>query len=607
MQGQNNSQPMLPEEWGNWQLVRKIGDGAYGTVYEAEQTDGSIKARSAVKIITIPSDSTEEEKLLSSLHTPEAVSAYLKNTTDRLGAEVQAMYDLQGEAGIVSIQDHCIRMSDPMHWQIFIRMELLTDFATYQMMHRMDEKECIRLGIEICKALEKCETRHILHRDVKPENIFVTATGAFKLGDFGVAQHFDLPGAEGKSQGTPVYMAPEAVRGETYDNRSDLYSLGMVLYRLMNDNAEPFLGHGNGIVSPKLRKEAMKRRLSGEALPAPANASPAFAQVILKACAFQPDERYASASEMRKALEGLQRKQEEQKVKSSAPKWLLPAVIAAVVLLAVGIGTWIAGRSGSSDEKGPAETAENAITDAETTAMPMAAGETSGMVETDEIIGTVEGIGTDESIESIESPAVSEETGASNVSGNGTTETTADIPQETAIDITTETSAEISAAEAAVILMRECEEPTWSVFTNYENGQPCMKNDTLLIGTYTDTAGEIHPAMLTIMVGVDYVDLHVNIWGEADIFNDSDQELGNSVTLTDSDGTQEHLITYWPPEAKYLSLTGNQRDIFLTHMMETSGELEIQIHDVGWGIKTASFVIPRNSTFRRTYKAIIEP
>ena len=600
MQGQNNSQPMLPEEWGNWQLVRKIGDGAYGTVYEAEQTDGSIKARSAVKIITIPSDSTEEEKLLSSLHTPEAVSAYLKNTTDRLGAEVQAMYDLQGEAGIVSIQDHCIRMSDPMHWQIFIRMELLTDFATYQMMHRMDEKECIRLGIEICKALEKCETRHILHRDVKPENIFVTATGAFKLGDFGVAQHFDLPGAEGKSQGTPVYMAPEAVRGETYDNRSDLYSLGMVLYRLMNDNAEPFLGHGNGIVSPKLRKEAMKRRLGGEALPTPANASPAFAQVILKSCAFQPDERYASASEMRKALEGLQRKQEEQKVKSSAPKWLLPAVIAAVVLLAVGIGIWIAGRSDSSDEKGPTETTENTITDAETTAMPMAAGETN---ETEK---------SGESIESIESPAMAEESDALDVPGNGTTEAIADIPQETTVDIPMETSAEISAAEAAEILMRECEEPIWSVFPNYDpNVLAAIYNNSFMIGTYTDVEGRVFPSMLRIVVTEEYVDLYLySVDRNADswtLFNDQSENLTFTITLTESDGSVEYLVANWPPEANYYALYGDYREMFLSHLEEQSGSFLIEFHDCGMNIKTAAFVIPCSESFQNAYKSHIEP
>lgn len=567
MTEKKDNQPMLPSEWGNWQLVRKIGDGAYGTVYEAEQTDGSIKARSAVKIITIPADSTEEEKLLSSLHTPEAVSAYLKNTTDRLGAEVQAMYDLQGEAGIVSIQDHCIRMADPLHWQIFIRMELLTDFATYQMMHRMDERECIRLGIEICEALEKCEARHILHRDVKPENIFVTATGAFKLGDFGVAQHFDLPGEEGKSQGTPVYMAPEAVRGETYDNRSDLYSLGLVLYRLMNNNAEPFLEHGSGIVSPKLRKEALKRRLGGEALPAPVNAGPAFAQVVLKSCAFRPEDRYQSAAEMRKALESLLH---EKSKKTAVPKWLLPVGLAAALLLAVA-GIWSVSNPAAGKPQAPA--AEQASQETERTSQE------------------TEAAPQDIKQENRETEAVSQDTEPS--------------IQETEPDAAQDIAPTITPAEAASILMRESEEISWVEFENYDPGHRCIKNSHLLIGTYIDQAGGVHPAMLMIVVSDEYVDLYVNIHGSSSVSNTTAETRTGTVSVTEPDGSTDYLIFYWNPGVNYYTLWEDYRDTFIAHMGKQAGNLLIEFHDAGWGIKTASFEIPRNQSFREAFESIV--
>jgi serine/threonine-protein kinase len=98
-------------------------------------------------------------------------------------------------------------------------------------------------------------------------------------------------------------MAPEIYRGERYDSRADLYSLGIVLYKLRNHNRLPFLSLDKQLITYRDKENALTKRMDGEELPPPAEAGDIFAQVILKACAFNCKDRFSNAKEMRKALE----------------------------------------------------------------------------------------------------------------------------------------------------------------------------------------------------------------------------------------------------------------------------------------------------------------
>ena len=97
-------------------------------------------------------------------------------------------------------------------------------------------------------------------------------------------------------------MAPEVAHGTDYDARVDIYSLGIVLYRLMNGNRLPFHDTTAQVLDPRERWNAVERRLRGDPLPPPCEASPEMAAVILRACAYAPEERFADASEMKAAL-----------------------------------------------------------------------------------------------------------------------------------------------------------------------------------------------------------------------------------------------------------------------------------------------------------------
>lgn len=295
---------ILSGVWPEWTIVKQLGRGSYGTVYEAVRKDEyGLESHAAIKIISIPQDESEVDSLRSEGLSAMDASVYLRNIVTDFVREIQLMESFKGVQNIVSVEDYkVLEKKDQIGWDIFIRMELLTPFNDYLTDRTMTEQEAIKLGCDICTALELCETRQVIHRDIKPENIFVSSFGDFKLGDFGVARSLENLTSSLSTKGTYSYMAPEVEKGQPYDATVDQYSLGLVLYRLMNRNRLPFLNTEKQLLSPNERKMAVRRRLDGETLPPPSEASPALAEIILRACSPLPENRFASAAEMKRAL-----------------------------------------------------------------------------------------------------------------------------------------------------------------------------------------------------------------------------------------------------------------------------------------------------------------
>lgn len=289
--------------WPEWQIEKQLGKGSYGVVYQAIRRDNNVESRAAIKIISIPSDSSEIDSLRSEGLDMNGTRTYFKGIVDDFASEIQLMESLKGIQNIVSVEDYkVVEKTGAIGWDIYIRMELLTPFNTYICDKTLTEQEIIKLGTDICTALEICSKRNIIHRDIKPENIFVNDFGYFKLGDFGIARKLENMTGGLSQKGTFNYMAPEVANSNEYDARVDTYSLGIVLYRLLNNNKLPFLNTDKQLLNPNERKLAIERRIRGEALPVPCNASPSMANLILRACAHNPNARFASATEMKQAL-----------------------------------------------------------------------------------------------------------------------------------------------------------------------------------------------------------------------------------------------------------------------------------------------------------------
>jgi len=293
--------------WPEWEVIEQLGEGSFGKVYKAKRTERDTIFYSAIKVITIPQNQSEVSSVCSEHVTKESARTYFQKIVDECINEVKILESLKGTAHIISVDDYqVIEYDDEIKWDICIRMELSANFMTYAAEKKLDENEVIQMGIDICSALECCTKLNIIHRDIKPENIFISKFGQYKLGDFGIARKLErIPG--GLSQkGTYFYMAPEIYNGRSYGSNIDTYSLGIVLYKLLNNNRIPFLNPKKQQLTYQDKEAALVRRISGEKLPPPCEASPQMTSVILKSCSYSPSDRYGSPTEMKQALLAVQ-------------------------------------------------------------------------------------------------------------------------------------------------------------------------------------------------------------------------------------------------------------------------------------------------------------
>lgn len=289
---------------GKWYIKELLGEGGFGKVFRIEREDMSGQYNAALKIITIPKSQNELENIRESLQDENSVSQYFENMTQKLVEEFKLMAQLKGHTNIVSYEDHNIlKHTEDVGYDVLIRMELLEPLSKKK--EEFSEQDVIQIGIDICKALEVCQKFNVVHRDIKPENIFIAPSGDYKLGDFGVAKTMNNEMTVMTTTGTYSYMAPELKKGEKCGTNVDIYSLGMVMYRLLNCNREPFLPLPPSRFTFEDREQALIRRMQGEQLPAPAKASERLSEIIIKACDFDPQNRYESPLQMRMELENL--------------------------------------------------------------------------------------------------------------------------------------------------------------------------------------------------------------------------------------------------------------------------------------------------------------
>ena len=287
--------------WPGWKIVKYLGGGAYGKVYEIERDLIGIREKSALKIISRPKEASELEMDYQNGYDQESIAAKYTEILQDYIKEYKLMKELQGQSNIVSCDDFAIEENpDGIGGKIYIRMELLTPLQKVTKESLLSEEEVIRLGKDICKALILCESRNIIHRDIKPDNVMISKFGDFKLGDFGVSKVMGHTTA-GTMTGTEGYIAPEVLHMEKYGKEVDIYSLGIVMYWLLNNRRMPFIGADEKLTPSKV-SEASLRRYHGDKIPAPKNGSARLKQIVLKACEYYPKDRFLTAQEMYDAL-----------------------------------------------------------------------------------------------------------------------------------------------------------------------------------------------------------------------------------------------------------------------------------------------------------------
>lgn len=296
---------LIPQKWPDIQIDAPLGSGACGTVYACTKKSAAtgIESREAVKVVRVEFSAAahrqaEEEGI--------PFDEYYARTKAEKSREIELLVNLKSPHIVHINEFDAVEEPDHSVFYLLIRMDLLQALTAFRVDHLTDTPEqagayARKVMLDICDALRVCHENGICHRDIKPANILYGATGDFYLGDFGVSQYTAAPDATLTSSGTARYAAPEQLIGRA-DSRSDLYSLGLVLYELTNHWRGPFLPAYPAKITAEDRYNAQCKRLAGDALPPPDNCPPALAAVILKLCAPDPGDRYQSVQEVLDAL-----------------------------------------------------------------------------------------------------------------------------------------------------------------------------------------------------------------------------------------------------------------------------------------------------------------
>src|SRR5579862_2191058 len=264
------------ERFGRYEILSELGRGAMGIVYKAR--DPKINRVVAVKTISLAGQSPEEEK----------------EYRERFFQEAEAAGRLS-HPGIVTIFD---MGEEPDNRAPYIVMEYVPGQTLDKLLlSRQDRKltaeEALQLALEVAEALDCAHGQGVVHRDIKPANILLTEDGHAKIADFGVAKlNLANTTATGRAFGTPAYMSPEQLNGEEVDGRSDIFSLGVILYTAVT-GYRPFQGNSAMTVAYKVvNREPVPASVLDTELP------DGLDYIISRALAKDPSQRYQRGMEL---------------------------------------------------------------------------------------------------------------------------------------------------------------------------------------------------------------------------------------------------------------------------------------------------------------------
>ena len=266
--------------FGSWQLEKELGQDRLGKVYKISKNDWDKKYESILKLISIAHDD----------------STTLKNDFNILNNELKTLSSFNNN--ILNYKDHSIiKRFDDTGYDILIRMDYLDNLSNFLLTKRFTKRDVIRLGIDILTALEECHNSNILHKNINPNTIFLNNDGKFFLGNFDLPIKNSILLNESKDNFNCFYMAPEVFNLGEFSKSSDIYSLGIVLYKLLNNGKLPFSENSNSDL-----KISLFKRLSSEDIPFPLNDNNSLGKIVLKSISFDIEKRYTDASQMKNDL-----------------------------------------------------------------------------------------------------------------------------------------------------------------------------------------------------------------------------------------------------------------------------------------------------------------
>lgn len=253
-----------------------------------------------LKHISVPESQRQVEALIltGAAADKDAAQSYYQQVVADYQAELEQLEALAGSPNLSSFRSYEIKPKEEgVGFDVFLLSEHRMTLEKYLSENQMTQSSAVNLAMDLCGALGDLRAAGLIHRDLKPSNIYLSKQGHFMLGDMGIAKVQDLKYCTMPETMLSSYSAPELFELMANVNETvDLYAAGMILYRVYNGNHGPLEDEKT---SPKA---ADKLRITGQALPAPMFADYEMAEIIQKACAFKPEDRYQTPDEMKQAF-----------------------------------------------------------------------------------------------------------------------------------------------------------------------------------------------------------------------------------------------------------------------------------------------------------------
>lgn len=295
--------PQIDEEsllFDGWKLSDVIESDIYSKTYRAVRKDEDGKSEYAA----IRHYSVSETDLAKRFKDKSRLKQYCHQLKKQLvnGLEIQKRFN--DEIYVVRCYEYEIKeKTDCVGFDLYARFELLNSLQELIRADGLTEKSVGYIAADISGAIKVLSLDYVVHGDIRPANIYYCADdGFYKLGNFEAASEGSIMPDAVRPNGAYLYMAPEVYRKELADTSSDLYSLGIMIYRFLNGNCIPFTVPGPQSITEKSMKAAFQRRMEGEPLPPPLFAENHISEILRKVCDADESLRYQDAGELQDAF-----------------------------------------------------------------------------------------------------------------------------------------------------------------------------------------------------------------------------------------------------------------------------------------------------------------
>lgn len=277
--------------WHEWYIEEEIEEGNFSDILKLKREDaeGNIIYK-AMKVIEIPKLQITINQNLGERR--QALHGYFGELAKVVEEEIKALKVLNGKSNVLSYDTYeVLERTESVGYDILLLTPLHKSFISYISGKDLsDNSDIIQMVKDICQALSEIHKMDFLHKDLKLENIYMDEKGNYFLGEIGLENKISTFQTGSVKRGTYEYLAPEVYLNKEYSVRADIYSLGIILYILCNDGKVP---------------KELQRRERNIPLPIPCNAKEKLSNIIFKAMAYEPKDRYDNAETLLEDLKGL--------------------------------------------------------------------------------------------------------------------------------------------------------------------------------------------------------------------------------------------------------------------------------------------------------------